>query len=50
MVGFGFELVKHMLNDTFLIDKEANTVQAVIDLAHASLPLEIFSDSISDDL
>ena len=49
MVIFGFELVEHVFDNTFLIDQEADAVKTIVDFTHSKLPLEIFLDSIFDD-
>ena len=44
MVIFGLELVEDMLNHPFLVDQEADAVQAVINPAHEAIPLEVGYD------
>ncbi|CAH1212873.1 hypothetical protein THOG11_270033 [Vibrio harveyi] len=44
MVVFGFELVEHVFDNTFLIDQEADAVKTIVDFTHSKLPLGIFLD------
>ncbi len=48
MVVFGLELVEDMLDNTIFIYQEADTVQAVIFLAHIAPPLEKIYDENLD--
>ena len=40
MVVFGFELVEHVFDNTFLIDQEADAVKTIVDFTHIIVPLE----------